>query len=285
MKKIYLLALVVICGTILLTSHVVSAVTTQTGSVGVEGTIPTDPPTTGATITSPTNGQVFTETPITVSGLCPTGLLVKIFKNNVFAGSVMCTNGSYSIQIDLFSGQNDIVARVYDALDQAGPDSNIVSVTFNDSKAVPFNARVALTSNYAKRGANPGETLEWPITLSGGVGPYAILVDWGDGKVELISLSNPGEFTIRHIYEQAGIYNIIVKATDSQGTNAFLQIVGIANGAIAEGTGNDKEKIIVRIVYVWWPLILMFPLIFISFWLGKSYELRRLRNRSDNYTQ
>ncbi len=59
-----------------------------------------------------------------MSGICPGDLLVKIFKNNVFAGSVQCKNGSYSIVIDLFSGQNELVARVYDALDQPGPDSN-----------------------------------------------------------------------------------------------------------------------------------------------------------------
>ena len=68
--------------------------------------------------------------PVTVTGLCPDGLLVKLFKNNVFAGSVDCTKGSYSLKIDLFTGQNDLVARVYDSLDQPGPDSSIVRVRF-----------------------------------------------------------------------------------------------------------------------------------------------------------
>ncbi len=96
------------------------------GSIGIQGTISTAPPTRGATIAVPSNGAVFTTTPITVSGLCPSSVLVKLFANNVFVGSTFCVNGSYSLQIDLFSGQNDLVARVYDALDQTGPDSNLV---------------------------------------------------------------------------------------------------------------------------------------------------------------
>src|SRR5579862_8573775 len=128
----------------------------QSGSVGLEGTISTAPPTHGATIAVPGNGAVFTSVPITVSGLCPTGLLVKIFDNNVFVGSTLCAHGSYSLQIDLFSGRNDLIARVYDALDQAGPDSNTVTVTFNDAQFLQFGPQLTLTSAYAERGAPPG---------------------------------------------------------------------------------------------------------------------------------
>ena len=55
-------------------------------------------------------------------------MLVKLFKNNVFAGSVQCEDGSYSIKTDLFVGTNELVARVYDDLDQPGPDSNVLTV-------------------------------------------------------------------------------------------------------------------------------------------------------------
>jgi len=36
-------------------------------------------------------------------------------------------------QIDLFSGQNDLVCGGYDAPDQAGPDSNTCFRTYNDA--------------------------------------------------------------------------------------------------------------------------------------------------------
>src|SRR5215469_2946188 len=83
----------------------------QTGAFGFEGTVPGNPPKQGATITVPTNGQVFTNVPITVAGLCPSGLLIKVFSNNVFVGSTMCNNGSFTLQIALFAGTNDLVAK------------------------------------------------------------------------------------------------------------------------------------------------------------------------------
>ncbi|MDL2341754.1 MAG: hypothetical protein QFB87_01600 [Patescibacteria group bacterium] len=251
------------------------------GSVGLEGTISSPPPKQGATISSPGNGSNFTAVPITVNGICPTGLLVKLFSNNVFVGSVQCTNGSYSIQVDLFSGQNQLVARVYDALDQAGPDSNTVTVTYTDAKFLQFGTSVSLSSVYARRGANPGEVLEWPIVLSGGTGPYAISVDWGDGSpTDLTSQTFAGNFTIKHTYKAAGVYKIIIKATDKNGSEAFLQLVGVANGKVGQtGVGTNSKSSTTRIIIIWWPMLLLLPLIPAAFWAGQRNELYVLRKK------
>ncbi len=256
----------------------------QQGAIGVEGKIPSNPPAQGATITTPVNGQVFTNMPITINGLCPNGLLVKMFANNVFIGSVQCGNGSYTMQADLFAGRNDLVARVFDSLDQAGPDSNIVSVTFNDSS---FNGSplslLSLTSIYAVRGADPGQTFTWPMAISGGVGPYAISIDWGEEKkADLISVPIAGTFDTKHAYNNAGVYTVIVRATDKNGQTAFLQLVGVANGAVVQSTskgGNGTTKIIIRII--WIPLLFIIPLLFVAFWLGRRYELAALRKHLD----
>jgi hypothetical protein len=269
--------------TILLISSGNTLAATESGSVGVQGLIPTDPPSQGATISVPTNGQGFTTIPITVSGICSGDVLVKLFKNNVFAGSAQCNNGSYSIVLDLFNGQNELVARVFDALDQAGPDSNKVTVTYTDIRQGTIS-RVSLTSNFAKRGANPGEKITWPIILSGGTGPYAISVDWGDGKAaDLKSQEFPGTFNIDHVYDSPGVYNIVIKATDKNGGVAFLQIVGVANGPLSQtNSGQNEEatadaKVITKIL--WQPMAVMLPLTIMAFWLGKKYELKMLKKK------
>lgn len=249
------------------------------GSIGLEGTISSAAPTRGATITVPGNGAVFTSGPITVSGLCPTGLLVKIFDNNVFVGSALCVGGSYSIQIDLFSLQNDLVARVYDALDQPGPDSNTVSITFNDAQFLQFGTHVSLSSVYAERGAPPGSELDWPILLSDGTGPYAISVDWGDGSSsDLFSVENPGTINLKHTYKVAGVYKVIIKATDKNGGEAFLQVVGQATGAIQSNTKGNNNTVVQKQV-VWWPPFAMIPLIFVAFWLGGRHKVSILRGQ------
>ncbi len=256
----------------------------EQGSVGLTGTIPSDPPKVGATISVPSNGQSFSNLPVKVSGICPQGLLLKLFKNNIFAGSAQCTNGSFSIDIDLFTGQNELVARVYDDLDQAGPDSNIVMVNFNDPRGVGAGPRVSITSNFAKRGANPGSTLTWPIVISGGSGPYAISIDWGDGKpADLKSQTFPGGVELTHVYDSPGVYNIVIKVTDKDGVTAFLQLVGVANGPLSQtntgaaGTNGGATNTVVKVL--WWPLIFLIPFIISTFWLGRRYQVKYIKSK------
>lgn len=256
----------------------------QSGSIGLEGTISSAPPKHGATITVPSGGTIFTSIPITISGLCPTNLLVKVFDNGVMVGSTVCSNGSYSLRIDLFSGRNDIVVRVYDALDQAGPDSNKITVIFNDASFLQFGTHVTLTSAYAERGAPPGTELDWPVVLNGGVGPYAISVDWGDGTAaDLISESAPGTVTLKHTYKSAGVYQVIVKATDKNGGEAFLQLVGQATGAIQNNkSGGNNNNVTTQVKVVWWPLVAIVPLLLLSFWLGGRHRIKVLRRELED---
>jgi hypothetical protein len=260
----------------------------QTGSIGVQGTIPTEPPSTGATISFPTNGQVFTAIPVTVQGICPSDLLVKIFKNQVFAGSVPCSpGGTFSIDIDLFSGQNQLVARVFDSLDQPGPDSNTVAVTYNDTPDSEDVEQLILTSTFALRGADAGTELTWPLALSGGLRPYAVTVDWGDGETSQLVLDLAGNFSVAHTYFEPGVYEVVVRATDSRNKGAFIQLVAVANGqsgqAVTGSGGTDADGgvatgITRNFTIPLLPIYIMFFFVVSTFWIGRRYELRRIRN-------
>lgn len=256
----------------------------QSGSTGVQGEVLAPPPSTAPSITIPSNGQVFSSVPITVGGLCSGSYMVKVFSNGVFVGSAICANGSFSLQIDLFSGKNDLITYQYDSLDQQSPASATTTVTFNDAQYSSVGSHVMLTSDYARRGANPGQTLSWPISISGGSEPYALSVDWGDGKpAELISQPYPGTVNIKHVYDTAGTYAVIIKATDQNGEVAYLQLVGVANGNATQSSGaggNGKGQTTTTITKVlWWPAVVLLFLAFISFWLGRRYELAALRKR------
>lgn len=279
-RLITLIAASTVAAAIFLHLKVSAATQTSNGSVGLQGTISAPPPTQGATIAVPTNGQTFSQLPITVTGICPTDLLVKLFKNNVFSGSTPCTNGSYSITTDLFAGANELVVRVFDALDQAGPDSNVVTVNFNDGRGDAAN-RVSLTSNFAKKGAEPGTILYWTLIISGGVGPYAVSVDWGDKEpADLLSQPSAGEFTVNHTYKSSGIYTIIVRVTDSLGSTAFLQLVGIATGPISqEVKSSATTRTTTKTTVIWWPAALLIPLSLIAFWLGKRHQIQVIRKK------
>ncbi|MBP9852898.1 MAG: hypothetical protein QG629_605 [Patescibacteria group bacterium] len=264
----------------------------QGGTTGLQGTIPSAPPKTAATIAVPGSGQTFTSIPVTVSGLCSGDVVVKVFSNNIFVGSAQCQNGSYRLQIDLFGGQNSLVARVYDALDQAGPDSNTVLATFQDGQFAAFGQRVSLTSTLAKNGALVGKQLSWPIVLSGGSGPYALSIDWGDGtSTDLKSISFAGPLNLTHAYKKAGIFRVTVKATDATGAAAFLQLVGVGMGSVSQVSDGQSTSVAgggknagqgggeVQRIYIWWPVLLLVPFIFATFWIGRRYELLALHRK------
>jgi len=265
---------------ILASSGIASATTvTSSGALGLEGTIPSAPPSVPATISLPSNNQTFTSVPITVGGICPSGLLIKIFDNNAFVGSTICSGGSYKLQVNLFSGQNSLDAIDYDSLGQSGPTSNSVSVSFDNSQYLTFGNPLSLTSSYAEKGSSPGSELSWPIILTGGTGPYAISVDWGDGSSEeLLSVQNPGTINISNTYKTAGVYSVIVKATDKNGQEAFLQLVGQATGAIQHNdtaVAASSNQIIEKEI-IWWPEMITVLLIILAFWLGRRAEKQHL---------
>ncbi|MBH1979984.1 PKD domain-containing protein [Candidatus Saccharibacteria bacterium] len=252
------------------------------GSYGLQATKTQAPPTQGATITTPGNSSTSTS-PITVSGICPTGLLVQIYNNNVMVGAVMCAGGSFSLQISLFAGTNEISAIVYDDLGQSGPVSNIITVTYNATNFTAFGELITLTSSYGRRSAPAGEALTWPLQLSGGTGPYAFSIDWGDGtKPELKSVALAGVIDISHIYKKAGIYLINVTVTDVNGVTAFLQLVAVSSGQVDGSTqqqATDETKPVVQTKILWLPTILAFALLIPSYWLGRRSQLVSIRHK------
>lgn len=286
----------------------------SSNSVGVSGSLTGPPPTEAATIATPTNGQSFTTQVVTLSGLCPKELLLKVFSNDVFVGSILCTTGSYTIQVSLFAGANELYVRGFDFADQQGPDSNRVTVTYNTTQFTGFTDLVTLTSVFARKGADPGKKLIWPILLSGGTGPYAVSVDWGDGQQPtLLSLRTPGAFDIDHVYSSAGVYQVVVKVTDVNGATAFLQLVGVANGKAAtiaqggssSGSGNGSSGgsdsgsngggagsatiYSAQVRFLTAVSVILIIFLVPAFWLGRKYELlalhRKIERDAEQYAQ
>ena len=249
------------------------------GSYGIGATKTQEAPTQGATITTPGSGASYTESPITVSGICPAGLIVQIYNNGVMVGSVMCENGSFSLQVGLFAGINELTATVFDDLEQAGPASNVVTVNYTNAQFSAFGQLVTLTSSYGRRSAAANANLGWPLQLSGGSGPYAFSIDWGDGgAAELKSEALAGVINIQHTYKRAGIYRVNVRVVDANGVSAFLQVIAVSSGEVAAPTA-EEEKSGTRTVVLWIPAAIAFALLLPVFWLGRRSQIVSLRNR------
>lgn len=263
----------------------------QPGAYGLEATKPKPPPTVGARISTPGNGSSFSSSPITVRGICPEDLLVQVYNNDVLVGSVMCDNGSFSLDVSLFVGVNELSAIVYDELGQAGPRSNVVRVNFNNTNFSAFGELITLTSSYGRRSAAVSSPLTWPLQLSGGTGPYAFSIDWGDGTdADLMSQSSPGVVNISHVYKRAGIYRINIRVTDTNDVSAFLQVVAVSNGQVDSSEATDEEDgSSSRIIILWLPAAIALSLLIPAYWLGRRSQLVSIRNKMlkerDSYQQ
>jgi hypothetical protein len=250
--------------------------------------MPGKPPTVAATITAPTNQQRFSVSPVPVSGTCPANTLVEIFKNDIFAGSTPCTEkGTYTLDVDLLIGQNILIARVYDSLNQPGPDSNAVTVFYDalpsqaDSLA-PLNFggdQLLLNTDAVFRGVFPEEELNIPLDVIGGTPPYAVNIQWGDSNNKVVPRSDNVTFKVGHTYRKPGTYQISIQATDAVGRVAFLTVASIVNGqptvvAATTQSGASTNKLLLL-----WPLYVGTFAVVISFWLGERREKQILMKR------
>lgn len=257
------------------------------GAIGLSGKVAEPPPTVAAVIIRPTNGQHFSATPITVSGTCPKDTIVELFKNDIFAGATPCKDDkTFSLDIDLLYGSNALVARVFDALDQAGPDSNTVTVFYDalPTQPAPLNSsnlndiQLLLRSSPVYRGTFPGQEFKLPLEIIAGTAPFALNIDWGDNKSDLISRSDSSAFSAPHTYARPGSYQVTIKATDAKGRLAFLTVLVIVNGrgetAASSGPTSTPTKLSLLII---WPLLIFLILLILSFWLGERREKRKLQ--------
>jgi len=247
-------------------------------------------------ITNQSNGRIYTiDDVVVIRGTCPADSLVKIFKNEVFAGAALCKNGTYQVPIDLFIGNNSLIARAYNNNDAVSPDSTPVSVqlVLPGSKIVSGDqlnvlgapaGQFYMTSEISHRGANAGDKMTWSLLLAGGTAPYAVSISWGDGKTELVSRGADGKFDISHIYAEANgtssSYTIVVRATDQEGNRALIQLVAIVSSNHEVGiVGSVKDG------YNWssplrigWQLLAVSVVVGLSFWLGEKREMYIIRS-------
>jgi len=281
-----LLTGVLLVGSSIATLAAVPPVNPQSGSVGLTGAVRGPAPSQAATIISPANGTRTTTIPLSVSGNCPANTFVLITKNGAFAGATDCSaNGTYKLDIDLFDGQNQLVAKVSDALGQYGPDSVPVSVFYAaPSFGVPGGSvgrQLFLQADATVYAVSPGQDLSRSVTIVGGVGPYAVSWDWGDGTTSLISQGVEGTIVTSHSYERPGNYRVIVRVTDGASNAAFLQLVTMVNGPVAAaGTTNGSGLgALSGNLLSAWPLYILALLMVLFFWIGERVGLRQNRQR------
>ncbi len=262
----------------------------QSESASLTGIMPGEPPTQPAVIRQPTDLARFSTSPVTVSGSCPANVLVQIYKNDIFAGSVVCgTNGTFTIEVDLLIGENILIAKVYDALNQEGPSSQPVKVFYDalppqSTSLAPLDfggAQMILNTDAVFRGIFPDKSFKVPVSIIGGRAPYAINVFWGDTSNDVLVRNDNSPFDLEHVYKRSGTYQMNIQATDTDGRVAFLSVAVIVNGAASTGaiSASTSGGLQNTLFFTLWPAYVAIISIVGGFWLGEVREKRVLQKR------
>jgi hypothetical protein len=263
-----LLFLVIITGFLLAgISHTAGA-----ADIAVRAKVSAPLPTVPAVITSPSSGQVYTDIPVNVQGTCPEGYLIKLYRNNFFSGSTVCAAGdTFNISSDLFTGSNELTARVYNITDDEGPASPPVFVEYTPPVAALPNSsdtnspdeltadenvpQFVLKAENTYKGYVVGDKITWELEATGGISPYAFSADWGDGSTDVISRKKEGKFKIIHEYDSSGelggSFTIRIKGTDQSGQEVFMQLVVLVNSPA--GISSSSPQVL-------WPASSLHPL-------------------------
>lgn len=93
---------------------------------------------------------------------------------------------------------------------------------------------------------------------------------WGDTKNNLYSRADNQAFGGSHTYTKAGIYQVALQATDSQGRVAFLTVATIVNGQPDTVTTTTETASTTPLYLALWPLYTAAVAMVISFGLAKN---------------
>jgi hypothetical protein len=274
---------------------VASPFTQAANDITITGLVPGTPPAVAPSIDEPTGGSHVFSSPVTVKGSCIVGDIVVIAHNIVDGGSVQCdTAGRYSLQISVYDGRNDLVARQYDGTSQVSPLSPPVTIFYDSLSdvgvtqrraaagrpiqlrpAIPGTVVPVIKTPYRYQGATAGKTFKISFDVSGGTVPYAINFDWGDGNSSLRSNVSGGTVEQEHLYQEPGIYKLIIKLTDAEGETAFIQTIiqvsGLESGAArAVISPQMPGRLLVA-----WPAYFTIVVLVSGFWLGELYDRQR----------
>jgi hypothetical protein len=293
---------------------------TRNGQVNVTLTVPGTPPSTGAVITSPQTKSKVKKPLLQVTGTCPSGNIAAVYNNGQFAGSTIClTDNSFQATVQLRVGINTLQAQNYDDLNQSGPATSQIEVVFEpDNPALPIPAVVntadditldpsipdtlapqpsenpchapvdpeattelSLTVSCVTRNIFVGEKISLPISVLGGIGPYALSVDWGEGdSAQLYSLSKPGHHQLSHAYSVPRIKNISLLVADSSGQTYQLgTVISINDDGSDEITAagvSPFQNALNNLTGIWLevsvPLYWAVVTLFLGFWVGDLFQ-------------
>lgn len=236
-----------------------------TDSISITAKVGAPLPSQPAEITSPQSEQVTTGQRTEVKGTCQPKMYVTILSNDLVRGGTICSaEGRFVLNIDLSAGENQLSAQTHDGIDQRGPDSTPVKVIVQGAQAMAL--AISVDKAYQRIGLD--DTLSWKVNLGSTASMYAVRVDWGDGKSDLIPTTEKN-LTLSHKYKEAGARVIRITASDDQKNGDEINLVASVSSlaTINQGVVSSASKYLSNAA-----LYITVSLMMASFLVGNYYQ-------------
>ena len=112
-----------------------------------------------------------------------------------------------------------------------------------------FSSAITMSMNLDQLIVNPGgpyygtvnKIIDICIKIIGGVPPYEIFIDWGDGSNDTFAGINENEKCFCHNYSSSGVYIVTIMVTDTENNTDWCQTV-VTISEIKCDLGIDIEK-------------------------------------------
>jgi hypothetical protein len=219
-------------------------------NLSVSAGVAYDIPYVAATFVSPSANFQTNSNTIRLTGTCQVVQpfsVVTIWRSSGQIGSVICSGGSFSIDIGLILGVNQLTARTSNASDVFGPDSIVLVARYEpaaktvDPTPNPFqnislnNSGLTVTSSkpYVQTSSDSLE-LNATLSIDGGDSPYKVHIRWGDGSTKESSQTGKS-ILLNHTYPGPGSYQIEVTVSDKF-SNSALHVLTVY--VLGESTVN-----------------------------------------------
>lgn len=261
----------------------------QADTYDVSATVPYDIPSQAATFDATLNGLSSPTRAVRVFGTCQPvypSSIVAIFRGAEMVGSATCSaSGSYEVSVILVDGSNSFIARTYNQNGAYGPDSNLVAISYTPpaQQAIspatppsPIEKETSLsiaTDTPFQVVSEAKKTIAVTISVDGGLNPYTIELNWGDGVVETRQVDGAGTYVFTHEYSKASSYKAKASVTDVLGVRREKEFAVVSSGAqsqeaskpISQDSGTSKVR---RSYALWWWILAGGLLLFCGIEIG-----------------
>lgn len=176
----------------------------------------------------------------------------------------------------------DIVALAPDGQRFVFPSFRI-NARLDLSDLTNFSKPLLINTDYRYQAHRTKQNFSFNLAIGGGVAPYQVRVEWGDGKTTDLVRTDQTNFVITHAYDAQGEYTVMVEITDALGITANLQLLAVTNipstAAAATTEGNFLSSLFSGAKsWIWWvgPVYIVVILMVISYWIGEQQVYWRL---------